>query len=94
MLVQLPCMAVDAWGCDQDQATLIVKFAWKNSLELLEFANFSIPLAVEDMERNDGSPERPFYASKGLLKVIGKKNKAPSRPATPAPEEPIYETPI
>lgn len=41
------------------------------------------------MERNDGSPERPYYASKGLLKILGKKNQPP-----PIPEEPIYETPL
>ncbi|XP_058129739.1 choline transporter-like 2 isoform X2 [Anopheles ziemanni] len=29
---------------------------------------------LEDSERNDGSPERPFYMSKGLLKILGKKN--------------------
>lgn len=32
---------------------------------------------VEDLERNDGSTEKPFYMSKGLKKVLGKKNKLP-----------------
>ena len=31
--------------------------------------------AVEDSERNDGSPEKPFYMSKPLRKLLGKKNK-------------------
>uniref|UniRef100_A0A182JCJ5 Choline transporter-like protein n=1 Tax=Anopheles atroparvus TaxID=41427 RepID=A0A182JCJ5_ANOAO len=29
---------------------------------------------LEDSERNDGSAERPFFMSKGLLKILGKKN--------------------
>uniref|UniRef100_A0A182JP45 Choline transporter-like protein n=1 Tax=Anopheles christyi TaxID=43041 RepID=A0A182JP45_9DIPT len=34
-----------------------------------------IAIAVEDIERNDGSAERPFYMSKGLQKILGKKQK-------------------
>ena len=30
---------------------------------------------LEDMERNDGSPERPYFATKNLMKVMGKSNK-------------------
>ena len=30
---------------------------------------------MEDLERNDGSSEKPYYMSKGLKKVLGKKNK-------------------
>ncbi|XP_055591985.1 choline transporter-like 2 isoform X3 [Uranotaenia lowii] len=30
---------------------------------------------LEDCERNDGSQERPFYMSKSLMKVLGKKQK-------------------
>lgn len=33
--------------------------------------------SVEDLERNDGSPDRPYYMSKSLLKILGKKNDAP-----------------
>jgi hypothetical protein len=32
---------------------------------------------VEDLERNDGSPEKPYYMAKGLRNVLGKKNKKP-----------------
>ncbi|XP_074188816.1 choline transporter-like protein 4 isoform X1 [Rhinolophus sinicus] len=32
---------------------------------------------LEDLERNDGSLDRPYYMSKALLKILGKKNKAP-----------------
>ncbi|KAM6182044.1 choline transporter-like protein 4 [Erethizon dorsatum] len=32
---------------------------------------------LEDLERNDGSPDRPYYMSKNLLKILGKKNQAP-----------------
>lgn len=30
---------------------------------------------LEDMERNDGSPEKPYFATKNLMKVMNKKNK-------------------
>nr|XP_013012429.1 choline transporter-like protein 4 isoform X1 [Cavia porcellus] len=33
---------------------------------------------LEDLERNDGSRERPYYMSKSLLKILGKKNQAPA----------------
>ncbi|XP_040844313.1 choline transporter-like protein 4 [Ochotona curzoniae] len=31
---------------------------------------------LEDLERNDGSQDRPYYMSKSLMKILGKKNKA------------------
>ncbi|KAF6365351.1 solute carrier family 44 member 4 [Rhinolophus ferrumequinum] len=31
---------------------------------------------LEDLERNDGSLDRPYYMSKALLKILGKKNEA------------------
>ncbi|CAH1786106.1 unnamed protein product [Owenia fusiformis] len=30
---------------------------------------------LEDIERHDGSPEKPYYMSKELMKILGKKNK-------------------
>ncbi|XP_071489163.1 choline transporter-like protein 2 isoform X2 [Diadema antillarum] len=30
---------------------------------------------LEDLERHDGSPDRPYYMSKNMMKIIGKKNK-------------------
>merc|ERR1712154_93034 len=30
---------------------------------------------LEDLEMNDGPPEKPYYMSKGLMGVLGKKNK-------------------
>lgn len=33
---------------------------------------------LEDLERNDGSQERPYYMPKALLKILGKKNEAPT----------------
>ncbi|XP_051009497.1 choline transporter-like protein 4 [Acomys russatus] len=33
---------------------------------------------LEDLERNDGSQERPYYMPKALLKILGKKNQAPA----------------
>ena len=32
--------------------------------------------AVEDLERNDGSPSKPYYMSSGLKKVLSVKNDA------------------
>lgn len=34
--------------------------------------------SVEDLERNDGSQERPYYMPKALLKILGKKNEVPA----------------
>lgn len=30
---------------------------------------------MEDSERNDGSAEKPYYMSKNLMSILGKKNK-------------------
>ena len=30
---------------------------------------------LEDMERNDGTPSRPYFMSKGLQKIVGKMQK-------------------
>ena len=30
---------------------------------------------LEDSERNDGSPEKPYFMSKNLMHILGKKNK-------------------
>ncbi|CAH4015503.1 unnamed protein product [Pieris brassicae] len=30
---------------------------------------------LEDCERNDGSPDKPYFMSKNLLKILGKRNK-------------------
>ncbi|OCT66191.1 hypothetical protein XELAEV_18042448mg [Xenopus laevis] len=32
---------------------------------------------LEDLERNDGSPEKPFYMSKSLMSILNKKNRPP-----------------
>ncbi|XP_051043258.1 choline transporter-like protein 4 [Phodopus roborovskii] len=32
---------------------------------------------LEDLERNDGSQERPYYMPKALLRILGKKNEIP-----------------
>ncbi|XP_071802094.1 choline transporter-like protein 2 [Asterias amurensis] len=32
---------------------------------------------LEDMERHDGSAEKPYYMSKSMMKICGKKNKKP-----------------
>ncbi|KAI4895863.1 hypothetical protein NFI96_008663, partial [Prochilodus magdalenae] len=32
---------------------------------------------LEDLERNDGSAEKPYYMSKSLMKILNKKNKQP-----------------
>ncbi|VDP88343.1 unnamed protein product [Echinostoma caproni] len=41
---------------------------------------------LEDLERNDGSPEHPYYMSKELMAILGKKNapeKTPKQSAEP-----------
>ncbi|KAJ8334976.1 hypothetical protein SKAU_G00406150 [Synaphobranchus kaupii] len=32
---------------------------------------------LEDLERNDGTKEKPYYMSKNLMKILNKKNKVP-----------------
>lgn len=34
---------------------------------------------LEDCERNDGTPEKPYFMSKQLMKILGKRNKMPKR---------------
>lgn len=43
-----------------------------NSLRLLIIKKFTL---VEDSERNDGTPEKPYFMSKQLKKILGKHNK-------------------
>ena len=30
---------------------------------------------LEDLERNDGTPERPYFMGKGMQKVVGKRQQ-------------------
>ena len=32
-------------------------------------------VAVEDLERNDGSPRMPYFMSKNQMRTVGRKNK-------------------
>jgi hypothetical protein len=32
---------------------------------------------VEDLEMNDGTAEKPYFMSKGLMNILGKKNLKP-----------------
>lgn len=34
---------------------------------------------LEDLERNDGSQQKPYYMSKNLMKILNKSNKTPKR---------------
>lgn len=36
---------------------------------------FDFVTAVEDLERNDGTPERPYLMPESLRKILNKKNK-------------------
>ena len=45
------------------------------ALIFIKFVVLFLLYTVEDSERNDGSPEKPYYMSKPLRKIIGKKNK-------------------
>lgn len=40
------------------------------------FDIYSLPffLLVEDLERNDGSAEKPYYSSKSLMKILKEKS--------------------
>lgn len=39
---------------------------------------------VEDIEMNDGSPEKPYFMSIGLMKVLGKKNLKQNESSAPS----------
>lgn len=39
----------------------------------------SVIVTVEDLERNDGSPEKPYFMSKNLMKILNKSNKVPKK---------------
>ena len=45
------------------------------ALIFIKFVVLFLLYTVEDSERNDGSQEKPYYMSKSLRKIIGKKNK-------------------
>ena len=34
---------------------------------------------LEDLERNDGTPQKPYFMSKSLMKLLGKKNRKQKR---------------
>lgn len=36
-------------------------------------------IAVEDLEKHDGSAAKPYYMNKELMNILGKKNKAPKQ---------------
>lgn len=36
-------------------------------------------ITVEDLERNDGSVQKPYFMSKNLMKILNKSNKAPKK---------------
>lgn len=37
----------------------------------------SVRVTVEDLERNDGSAERPYFMSQNLLSLLNKSNEKP-----------------
>lgn len=34
---------------------------------------------LEDLERHDGTMQKPYYMSKNLMKILNKKNKGPKK---------------
>ena len=48
---------------------------------------FFVVFIVEDLERHDGSPEKPYYMSRALMGIVGKKNKKPKRRPVESDEE-------
>lgn len=40
-----------------------------------EFSCFCVYVSVQDSEENDGSPDKPYYMSRDLMEILGKKNK-------------------
>ena len=46
----------------------------------LRINNLYVYVTVEDLEMNDGSPDKPYFMSKGMMKILGKKNKQLKEP--------------
>lgn len=48
-----------------------------DSLENFQYNDFVhyIIFPVEDLEMHDGSPEKPYFMSKNLMKILNKTNK-------------------
>ena len=55
--------------------------SFRFSFDAVSFSLFNRFLLhlVEDLERNDGSEEKPYYMSKGLMELLGKQNKKPKK---------------
>lgn len=60
------------FGCFLERNGKTVRYSVKNKDLQLILLNF---FSVEDLERNDGSAERPYLMPESLRKVLNKKNK-------------------
>uniref|UniRef100_A0A8C9P6C5 Choline transporter-like protein n=1 Tax=Spermophilus dauricus TaxID=99837 RepID=A0A8C9P6C5_SPEDA len=66
---------IQGLGKDFESPHLNLEIWWHGPTRV--HSNNAMLWLVEDLERNDGSLDRPYYMSKGLLKILGKKNQAP-----------------
>lgn len=55
--------------------TLFLCFCMNIYLEFVSIKINFLSFAVDDYERNDGSPGKPYFMPKDLMKIIGKQNK-------------------
>lgn len=67
-------MAVDTlFLCFRECIVQIMRAEWIFNITNGLFLSFT----VEDCERNDGSVEKPYFMSKSLMKILGKRNDVP-----------------
>lgn len=69
-------------------------FIAKTFLTVFEMAIDTVFLcALKDLDIHDGSPEKPYYMSTKMLKILSVKNKEPEpKPAEPEPSAPVNES--
>lgn len=50
---------------------------WTSTSKCISQLILNLFSTVEDCERNDGSAEKPYFMSKGLMRILGNKNEEP-----------------
>ncbi|TSK20284.1 Histone-lysine N-methyltransferase EHMT2 [Bagarius yarrelli] len=69
------------WYCYNEYASLANSTLTYNNVGFTTNVNVYLQIRetwlafLEDLERNDGSAEKPYYMSKNLMKILNKKNK-------------------
>ncbi|CAH1100837.1 unnamed protein product [Psylliodes chrysocephalus] len=77
----LPTSIIDNSGLNYGIVPVVIIMICTYLISTLFFSVYTMAVDtlflcfLEDCERNDGSPEKPYYMSKNLMNIFGKKNK-------------------